>query len=128
MPPQPVAQGAATDPHRPLGLQPLHHLAQRDVLARIDQLDDLGFMRIDTWKRVGGLADAPSARRSSPVRSNGLRSISRPRTAPRLAAPTCPQPKPSNPTTEDRRFSALAIIHLIKVDVDSPAKAVVTSH
>lgn len=48
------AQGAAADPHRMLGAEPLHHLVQRDVLALLDQPEDEGFMRIE----AGGAAAA----------------------------------------------------------------------
>lgn len=41
---KPGAQGTATDADRRFDCEPLDHLVQRDVLTRLDQPDDEGFI------------------------------------------------------------------------------------
>lgn len=110
-PAKPVAQGAATDPHRSLGCQPLHHLVQRDVLALIDQPDNEGFMRIET----GSAASACGRGVRSPIFARAIHRIALDIPAPNRAA-ACRADMPSSEAfkTRDRRslLSALAIVHL----------------
>ncbi|KUM26748.1 hypothetical protein AU467_19665 [Mesorhizobium loti] len=121
---KPGAQGAAADTDRPLDCQPLDHLVQRDVLALIDQPDDEGFMRIEhrtpppTLRPGRSLADLGTCDPTDCTRHSN-----------RAAACRADIPSSEAFKTRDRRssLSALAIIHLIKVDVESAGTAAVTS-